>query len=44
MLMILPQYLLIGKTINGDPETLMSIGVVTAEGFEWPIPHDVFTG
>ncbi len=32
-----------GSLMNGDPETLTSIGVVTAEGFEWPIPDDVFT-
>jgi hypothetical protein len=28
--------------MNGDPETLTSIGVVTAEGFEWPLPGEVF--
>ena len=31
-----------GSLMNGDPSTLTSIGVVTAEGFEWPIPQDVF--
>jgi len=31
-----------GSLMNGDPETLTSIGVVTAEGFEWPLPGEVF--
>ena len=33
-----------GSLMNGDSETLTSIGVVTAEGFEWPVPGDVFAG
>jgi CubicO group peptidase (beta-lactamase class C family) len=33
-----------GSLMAGDPDTLTSIGVVTAEGFEWPLPGEVFVG
>ncbi len=33
-----------GSLMAGDPDTLTSIGVVTAEGFEWPLPDEVFVG
>lgn len=31
-----------GSLMNGEPDTLTSIGIVTAEGITWPLPTDVF--
>ena len=33
-----------GSLMNGDPDTLTSVGIVTAQGYEWPLSGQVFAG